>query len=131
MDKAQSQVGVGAVGVGVEQLTGAAQGLQPEPGLPKGIHPREQDLGQGRQLMPRFDLRGRAPAQNARGKEPILPQQSRISPRNDGTPKLWPLGLPMVEGGRWALQTSIAPLAAKSGLDSRLLAVDPKKMISD
>ena len=37
----------------------------------------------------------------------------------------------MVEGGRWALQTSIVPFAAKSGLDSGLLSVDPKKMISD
>ena len=37
----------------------------------------------------------------------------------------------MVEGGRWRLQTSIVPIAAKIGLDSRLLAVDPKRMILD
>ena len=49
--------------------------------------------------MPRFDLRGRAPAQAARVKEPVLPRQSRILPRNDGRPKNWPSGVPMVEGG--------------------------------
>ena len=130
VDKAQSQVGVGAVGVGVEQLTGAAQGLQPEPGLPKGIHPREQDLGQGPQLMPRFDLRGRAPAKAARVKEPVLPRQSRLPPRNPGSSKGWPSGVLMVEGAMGA-SASIVPFAAKSRLNSGLLAVDPKRMFSD
>ena len=37
----------------------------------------------------------------------------------------------MVEGGRWGLQTSIVPFAAKSGLNSGLLAVDPKRVILD
>ena len=47
VDKAEGQVRVGAVGVGVKQLTGTAQGFRPEPGLPKGVHSRQQNLGQG------------------------------------------------------------------------------------
>ena len=47
MDKAEGQIGIGAVGVGVEQLSGTTQGLRPEAGLPKGIHPCQPDLGQG------------------------------------------------------------------------------------
>ena len=47
VDKAEGPIGIGTVGVGVEQLMGTTQGLWPEAGLPKGIHPRQQDLGQG------------------------------------------------------------------------------------
>ena len=47
VDKAEGQIGIGAVGVGVEQLLGTAQGLRPQAGLPESVHSRQPDLGQG------------------------------------------------------------------------------------
>ena len=47
MDKAEGQIGIGAVGVGVEQISGTAQGLWPQAGLPESVHSRQPDLGQG------------------------------------------------------------------------------------
>ena len=47
VDEAQGQVRVATVGVGVEQLSGTAQGLRPQAGLPESVHSRQPDLGQG------------------------------------------------------------------------------------
>ena len=47
LDEAEGEVCVGAVGVGVKQLTGAAQGFRPQAGLSESVYSRQQDLGQG------------------------------------------------------------------------------------
>ena len=84
-------------------------------GLAEGHSPASAGVGAGGLPRPRFDLKGRGRAQDARVKWPVLPRQSRILPRNDGSPKGWPSGVPMVEGGRRALQASIVPLQQKVG----------------
>jgi hypothetical protein len=47
VDETQGQVGVGAVGVGGQQLAGSQQRLRPVAGLSKRVHPRQQEPGQG------------------------------------------------------------------------------------
>jgi len=130
LDEAEGQVRVGAVGWVLinsrERRKASGQSRACRRHLPASA-----GLGAGGPPRPQFDLKRRDPSQDARVKEPVLPRQSRIPPRSDGVPKDWPLGLPMVEGWRWGLQTSIVPFAAKSGLNSGLLAVDPKRVILD